>query len=292
MTPKIIMVPFSGKDTELAALETAAELAKKWNAHIQVWHITPDPRGTAMSIYAVYGLGLAYMPASLLTGIEKQGRASMLKAQKKYQRFLRAARIPEAAKKNRISTGPSASFHLVDGRADQILKMEARLSDLVIVSRSYTEDEITSANIITDIVFEGGKPVLMVPAGRHAKPVGEKTMIAWNGSAQAARAVTASMPFIQSGKVWVAAESEQGKIPFSAYDLSNYLAWHGVAAKPLGSGGNEKNPALALQKKAKNLDADLIVMGAYSHSRAREMVLGGVTNHMIKKSTVPVLFAH
>lgn len=294
MNPKIIMVPFSGRDSELGALETAAELAKKWNAHLEVWHIAPNPHSTAVAVYSVYGLGLTYIPDSLLVEIEKQSKANIVKAQKKYYRFLRVMQIAETDSRKIPADQASASFHLANGRADLILRMHARLADLVILSRGYMEEMIVSDNLVTDIAFHSGKPVLLVPSGKYAKPLGDKTLIAWNGSLQATRAVSAAMPLLTSGKVLIATEIERlaKKFPLSAYQLENYLYQHGIEAKTDTSRIKGEDVESALIKKAKKFKAGLIVMGAYTHTRTREMILGGVTKHMLNEASVPILLAH
>lgn len=294
MTPKIIMVPFSGRDSELGALEAAAELAKKWNAHIEVWHIAPNPHSTAVAVYSVYGLGLTYIPDAFLVEIEKQSKANIVKTQKKYNRFLRIMQIAETDSRKFPSDQPSASFHLANGRADLILRMQARLVDLVIISRGYTEETIISDNLVTDIAFHSGKPVLLMPSGKHTKPLGDKALIAWNGSLQATRAVSAAMPLLTSGKVLIVSELERlvQKFPLSAYELENYLYRHGIEAKTDTSKIKNEDVEGALLKKAKKFNAGLIVMGAYTHTRAREIILGGVTKYMLKEASIPLLLAH
>lgn len=294
MTPKIIMVPFSGKDSELGALETAAELARKWNAHLEVWHVAPNPYSTAVAVYSVYGMGLTYIPDALLVEIEKKSKANIIKAQKKYHQFLRIMQIPETDSRKFSSDQPSASFHLANGRADLILRMHARLTDLVIISRGYIEETVISDNLVTDIALHSGKPVMLVPSGKHAKPLGDKVMIAWNGSLQATRAVSASMPFLNSGKVLIVSALERlvKKFPLSAFELENYLCRHGIEAKTDTSKIKGEDVESALLTKAKKFNAGLIVMGAYTHTRAREVLLGGVTKYMLKEAKIPLLLTH
>lgn len=292
MTPKIIMVPFSGRDSEMGALEAAAELAARWNAHMEVWHIAPNPHSTAVALYSIYGMGLTYIPDSLLVEIEKKGKDALLKAQKKFYRFLRIMQIAEDHNGG-AGDRPSASFHLANGRADAILRIQARLCDLVVISRGYTDALTTSDNIVTDIAFHGGKPVLLMPAGKSSKPFTGKTMIAWNGSLPASRAVTAAMPFLQTGKVLIATSAEKaGKFPISAYELASYLERHGIRAQTAVSRDRDVKPAVSLLKKARQYGADMIVLGAYSHLRAREFILGGVTDHMLKKAGLPLFIVH
>lgn len=293
MTPKIIMVPFSGRDNELGALETAAELAKKWQAHMQVWHIAPRPHSSAAAVYSMYGSGLTYIPDSLLLGIEKNAKASIGRATKKYHRFLRIMQIPDC--EGKAEEDCTASFHIAEGPADIILRVRARLADLVVISRGYTEEPLIPDSIVSDIAFESGRPVLLVPAGRHGRSVGKKPVIAWNGGREAARAVTSAMPFLKDAEsVLMVSElgGDAGKTSLSAHELGGYLKRHGVAAKAVISRDKAGSAGQRIHARARKHHADLIVMGAYGRSRVRETILGGVTEYMLKKSTIPVLFTH
>jgi nucleotide-binding universal stress UspA family protein len=140
-------------------------------------------------------------------------------------------------------------------------------------------------------LFETGRPVLVAGLA-EAESHCERIIVAWNGGAEAARAITAALPFLAAAEVTVVTvrgERDDGERGLS--DVAEYLAWHGVVARthavitraPVGE---------ALLEAAVAVGADLVVMGGYSHSRLRELILGGVTRHMLEKAALPLLVAH
>jgi nucleotide-binding universal stress UspA family protein len=293
MIPKIILVPFGGYDTELSALEAAADLARKYNAHIAVWHVMPDPKEEMRNFAASLEMGAGYLPVNFLKDAIQRNRNSLSMARKKYSRFLRVMQIADADRKTR-KPGPTASFHSTLGFATDVLRVQARLADIVVLSHAYRQGVMESRAIVSSIVFDSGRPVLLVPAGRHGKIVGEDALIAWNASTQAARAVSAALPLMCGGKATVvsAVEAVDSKFPLTPQELCTYLDAHGVKAKALLIRKKSANPAADLLKAAYKTGAGFIVMGAYTHSRAREWLLGGVTDHMLDRTPIPVLFAH
>lgn len=139
-----------------------------------------------------------------------------------------------------------------------------------------------------------GKPALVVPYANMPAAVGETVVIAWKETREAARAVTGALPLLQrAGAVHVLtwARSAPGT-EGTRLDLASYLALHGVKARWHDQG---KEPAFLgeiLLSLAFDLEADLLVMGCYGHSRAREWVLGGASRTILRSMTMPVLMAH
>lgn len=291
MTPKIIFMPFNGNDQELAALETAFNLAKKWKAHVAVWHVLPNPE-EIMITYSAYAMGVPYFPdESSYRELLKLNEKSRKETLQKFVKTAKKLGIPcDDHPKNDTA---SASFHATVDHAEKVIINQGRLSDLIIMARN-SEQNLVYDEIIHAALFETGRPVLVMPPGGTAKPMSEKTIIAWNGSREAIHAVTASFPFLTSGNVKiVTGESDDWKAPtLMPQDLADYLAKHGIHAETLLPWINSAPLPAVLLQSAKKLDAGLIVMGAYGHSRIREMIMGGVTAHMLKHADVPMLMMH
>ena len=139
-------------------------------------------------------------------------------------------------------------------------------------------------------LLDTGHPLLVIPPKAPAK-IGSKVAIAWNGSVQAARAVTAAMDFIaDASAVTILNAKEEGSDSHVA-ELADYLACHGVKAKTV-SVTAKSDVGKALISAATKAGADLLVMGAYGHSRMRELVLGGVTKYVLQETTLPTLLVH
>jgi len=202
-----------------------------------------------------------------------------------------------------------ASFEqrVLDDEAAGGISLLARYADLVVISQYNAKDK--SPSVMRDfpayVLLHSGRPVLIVP---YAPPLpllappaaARNVLISWNASKEASRAVSAALPLLQrAGQVHVAIfdaqvhAAEHGEQPGA--ELTHYLARHGVEARlHLLDGGGLRHGDIgeALLSQAADLSADLLVMGAYGHSRLRETILGGVTRTILQSMTIPVLMAH
>ncbi|WP_219116304.1 universal stress protein [Janthinobacterium sp. UMAB-56] len=202
-----------------------------------------------------------------------------------------------------------ASFEqrVIDDEAAGGISLLARYADLVVISQYNAKDK--SPSVMRDfpayVLLHSGRPVLIVP---YAPPLpllappaaARNVLISWNASKEASRAVSAALPLLQrAGQVHVAIfdaqvhAAEHGEQPGA--ELTHYLARHGVEARlHLLDGGGVRRGDIgeALLSQASDLSADLLVMGAYGHSRLRETILGGVTRTILQSMTIPVLMAH
>lgn len=202
-----------------------------------------------------------------------------------------------------------ASFEqrVVDDEAAGGMSLLARYADLVVISQYNAKDK--SPSVMRDfpayVLLHSGRPVLIVP---YAPPLpllappaaARNVLISWNASKEASRAVSAALPLLQRAEhVHVAIfdaqvhAAEHGEQPGA--ELLHYLARHGVDARVhLLDGGGVRRGDIgeALLSQAADLSADLLVMGAYGHSRLHETILGGVTRTILQSMTIPVLMAH
>src|SRR5262249_2887090 len=141
-------------------------------------------------------------------------------------------------------------------------------------------------------LFDSRRPVLLVPCALPANAF-DTVMIGWNGSAEAAAAVAGAMPLLARAKaVSVFVAGEKGEEPQAPTGLIDYLRGHCIAATQRLIKAPSHNVGAELVAEAGRLGAGLIVMGAYTHSRVRELIFGGVTNHVLQKSSVALLMAH
>ncbi|AKU20461.1 universal stress protein [Massilia sp. NR 4-1] len=181
------------------------------------------------------------------------------------------------------------------------LCLQARYADLVVLGQADPDGPGPGAllhDLPEYVVLNSGRPVLVVPYIGQFATSGNRVLVAWNGSVEAARAVTGAIPLLRrAAKVTIAVFNPQigsrahGEEPGA--DIALYLARHGVNVEVTV----EQRPATsdvgnALLSLAANISADLIVMGAYGHTRLREMLLGGATRTVLASMTVPVLMAH
>lgn len=287
MAIKKILVPMSDTKTGTSALSAAIALARAYDSHIDVLHVRPDPRAAAMA-YMGEPMSAA-MIEELMESQEKRTAAEAAKVRKAFDENCAKAKIAVDGK----AAGPgriSAAFHDETGSEDEELSIAGRVSDLVVFARPQGQLAAPQRLTLEAALMDTGRPLLVVPPKAPAK-IGSSVAIAWNGSTQASRAVAMAMDFLvgaQSVTILTAKENGVGARP---EDLRDYLDWHGIKAKivSVAAKGDAGKALLAAAAKA---GADLMVMGAYGHSRVRELVLGGVTKHVLQATTIPTLLAH
>lgn len=182
------------------------------------------------------------------------------------------------------------------GGLTTLIGMRARFSDLVVLTRPYGENAPADGEAVTEAaLFEGGAPVLIVPDSGLPAEFGKKIMIAWNQSEEAMTAVRRAMPLLvaaDSVEITVVDPSPHGperSDPGGA--LCQMLTRHGVKASIAVLARTMPLVSEILNHHATEIGADLIVMGAYGHSRFREAILGGTTRNMLGKTALPVFMA-
>lgn len=213
-----------------------------------------------------------------------------------------AARQAEAlAKKRDAFDGIVARAGLTDrsewsavkGLSRDVLPLRSRYADLTVLTQIDSRRESSESDRIAEFVLESGRPALVIPYIGAPDHIGRTVLIAWNGSREAARAVADAMPLLErADSVEVLAVEPRGIGDSPGADIARHLAGHGVKAEARAISGIEVNTGDAILNRAADTGADLIVMGAYGHSRIRELVIGGVTRHIMEHMTVPVLFSH
>lgn len=193
----------------------------------------------------------------------------------------------------------SYEWRVEEGDPQEVLPVQARYADLLVIGQTDPEEPHEfGLNFCADqVIMEAGRPVLVVPYVGWRKTIGERVMVAWDASRLAARAVSDALPILERAKkVAVLAVNPQlsgerhGDIPGA--DVSLHLARHGIDAEAQHLSAMDEDPADIILSRAAEEGADLIVMGAYGHLRMRELILGGVTLHMLQHMTVPVLMSH
>ncbi|WP_233853686.1 universal stress protein [Paraburkholderia sp. HD33-4] len=187
-----------------------------------------------------------------------------------------------------------------NGYANDVVPPYARLADLIVLGQSDPADpeSFVAEQFVEHIVLSAGRPVLLVPAAGTFAPPGRHVLIAWDGSREATRAINDALPFLaHAAKVTlltVHSASDQtivDRIPGA--DIALTVARHGVKVEVREVTVEDDTPVGdALLSQVSELGCDMIVMGAYAHSRLREVVLGGATRTILQSMTVPVLLSH
>jgi nucleotide-binding universal stress UspA family protein len=275
MAIRKLLLPLTGTAAGEAALATAVLVARQWNAQLTALHVRADIRDVA----PLAGEGLSgAMIAQMMAATEKESDA---RAQAVRDLFDRG--IAEHG------AGVAACFAAVTGREAELVARQARLADLTIVPHPEAGEDVSSSEALHAALFESGRPVLVAPQWPPAA-IGRRIALAWNGTAQAAAAVAAALPWLgRAGAVRVLSAEEYQRRGPGAAELGDYLALHGIAADLATFRPLDRDVGAGLLKAVRDFGADLLCMGAYSHSRLRQSILGGVTRHVLEHADLPVL---
>lgn len=173
----------------------------------------------------------------------------------------------------------------------------ALYADLLVLGQ-YDADDLQAVGVppdfVASVLIASGRPALIVPRAGEFSTIGRHVLLAWKPTPEAARAVSAAMPILQRAQqIHVVADLQAGSSRADAADLQTHLQRHGVEANlEFHPAVPPHTPGEGLLSLAADASADLLVMGCYGHSRARELVLGGASRTVLASMTVPVLMAH
>lgn len=175
---------------------------------------------------------------------------------------------------------------------DAFLGHYARLFTATIVGRPGTDDGSPRMTTFETALFESGRPILVAPPAPPTS-LGQAVLIAWNGSTETARAVAFSMPFLRKATRIRVISVEGGTVPGpSAEDLARALACEGIDADYRALPAGRRTPGEVFLTEAQEFGCDLLIKGAYTQSRLRQMIFGGPTAHLLASAEIPMLMAH
>ncbi len=267
-------------------LDAALKTARLFNSHIVGLH-------SLTTEYAVvFGGEMGFSISSEVDRtLEREGHDRRDQARRLFRDFMTAQGVPigPPAPDN---AGPSASWREEDGRQNAVVGMSGRVYDLIIVEQPEKLASIAEATL-EDALFESGRPVMMVPKDAPAT-MGDMVAVAWNGSTETATTVALGMPFLEKAKevVIVAVGPQHMPEPGPTGDeLARTLERHGMKVSLRTAFGRQKPQGESFLQEAMAAGADLMLKGAYTQSRIRQMIFGGATRHIIMESKIPVIMS-
>jgi nucleotide-binding universal stress UspA family protein len=267
---KSIFVPLNGRDGDRAALSAARAVAQSFGAKVNGVHVRLD---------VTSALALVTRETSWRAEREENERSTNARAA-----FDRAFGAGDSAAVN-------AHWHEIEGFPLYEYAFHGRMHDLIVIARERQLPEYAA-----EILMRTGRPVLIAPP-RVTETIGESVLLAWNNSPESARALTAAMPMLlKAQKVLIAcipqALDDEQEVQQSLAELRDVLALHGLKVETRLLKQAQDKEADMLREAAYGAGCDLIVMGAYGHSRLREYVFGGATRGMLSECALPVLMFH
>lgn len=287
MPIKTILVPLDGTEGAQLVLDAAFAVAQHLSAHVEVLHVRADSKNAV----PLLGEGMSgAMIEEMIDLAEKEALTRAQKARAMFEEACRRLSLP-VVDAPPGPQGPSAAWVDETGREDEVTAQRGRLADLIVVARPTQDSDVTFRMTLNAAIRETGRPVLVIPPG-VAKVAARKVAIAWNGSHESSRAVRLAMTFVESAdEVFILTAEGGGTRAAAASQLATYLAWHGIQAKTRTFEIADRAGGEDLLKECKGVGADLLIMGAYTQSRVRTLILGGVTSHVLGHADLPVVMA-
>jgi len=289
MAIRTILAAVSGGSASGGAVEAAFALAKRLKAHVQVFHARIDERQAVM----MYGDGMgAPLSGDLIRRVTDEAAAMAAAARRVFDDAVQRHGLQLVAAPPRpvAAAEASADWREETGYAPDLIAQRARVFDLVLLGRSERVVDEPHTDAVEAAVLDSGRPVLLAPAS--PQDFGNRVAIGWNGSLEAVHALAGALPLLAGAKdvhlVTIGTEDDaQGAAAVE------HLAWHGIAATarlvaPVAGMG----PGAQLLAAAREVNADLLVMGAFGHAPWRELLFGGATREVIGSSLMPLLLAH
>ena len=277
-----ILVPLAGTDSDQRALRAGFELAKQYNAHVACLFVNRNPTDAL----PVAGEELTGQIATeLVTAVSEANARQCAKAKETFLRMVAETGAEETLKPTK-GQKVTAEFQETMGDPADRAAVAARLADMTV----FAVPDI--AYDIEPTLMESRRPCLLIPANIPAE-IGKRVMVAWDGGPEAARALTGALPLLEDAEsVTLVTAQDRELDDLATQALESYLASHGIAAEmkrvPLdGAAVGE-----VILETAAELGSDLLVMGAYGHSRIRELILGGATRFVVQNANLAVAMVH
>jgi nucleotide-binding universal stress UspA family protein len=292
---KSILVATGGGASDTAVFETALAAARPVAAHLNFVHLQPRMGDALMNTpYAAsaMGIGLLHTVERVKRGIAQRSQA----AQQHFEEFCARQHIDIVDRpdhRDRVT----ANWQELVGDALECLTFAARHHDLMVMGRSHSRPGGLASELAELLMLRSGRPLLLAPAaGRDS--ITRSILVCWRETTECAHTLAAALPLLAKAErvtllsVHDNTSSVEDYVRAGLDEAAGSLSWHGISADTHFAPANGRPTADILSAAARDYGADLIVMGAYGHSRLHEMVFGGCTQHFVRDETAAVFLAH
>jgi nucleotide-binding universal stress UspA family protein len=276
MTYKTILVHLNDSRRAERVLEPAAQLATRFNSHLIGLH--------ACSAVPASPIPMASSALGSIVAAERRNSEALAEV---FQRVTTAKPYVAEWRLQKVPHVDLAGVVMEHGRA----------VDLIVAGQTDPDWDLSPLMDFPErLALESGRPVLVIPyAGRYST-VGRRAVVAWKGSREAARAVFDALPLLREAQavhiLEIKERDDDGAVLAPDTSIAAALGRHGIKPEVRTSVTSDISVGDEILSRAADLDADLLIMGAYGHSRFRELVFGGVTRHIAKHMTLPTLLSH
>ena len=277
---KTILVPIEQHDLTKSTLQTALFLARRFDSYIEGFAL----RVEIPAVFAVGDVGAVPIPALEQDIAENEKRSRSL-----FENFMQEYGVPREADTKVLSSGWLGNAP----EGDHFVGSHGRVFDVIVLGKPGRDPKGPRMTTLEAGLFESGRPVLIAPPSPQPQ-MGTNVLIAWNCSTEQARVTAFAMPILRRASRVVVLTVEGGAaVPGpTGEQLCRYLQLNEVPAKPLTVGLDGRLTGEVILAHAKALGCDLLIKGAYTQSRLRQMIFGGTTRYILSNAELPVLMAH
>ena len=280
---KTILLPFYDDDAAEAALDVTRQLAARFGSYVEGLFVMRPPQ-------IIDGEGIV-LADSYLTQLKDEGRRLGDRAKVRFDDCV--VRYGMAAGSLTVPPeGMAIGWREMEGLEGQVIGDYSRVFDLIVIGREFGHPWVDWHVMAEAALFESGRPIILAPETPGGS-LGENVVIAWNRSTETARTVALAMPLLAGAGAVTVVSVEGWEVPGpNAEQLCEHLVRNGISATARNVEPAGRPPGEAVLDECTTLGADLLVKGAYTQSRLRQLVFGGATRHIMMSAKIPIILAH
>jgi nucleotide-binding universal stress UspA family protein len=280
MPLQTILVPTEPHDLMTSTLETALLLARKFDSYIEGFALRPAI-DNFVAMDPISGMAMAT--------VKQRDAEAATQAQSLFEGFMQAHQVPQS-----VEAKAALAWHWFDAApdGDDVVGSYGRVFDAIVLGRPSDDPQGPRMLTLESGLFESGRPVLIAPPTPPTH-LGENVLIAWNCSTEQARTTAFAMPLLRRAAKVTVLTVEGATVPGpSGAQMARALKLNGIPTEAITLKAERRGAGDVILARAKELGCDLLIKGAYTQSRLRQMIFGGTTRHILANATLPVLMAH
>ena len=286
MSVKTILVPLGGSERDTEVLDTALVVARRFDGHLKALHVMQRPQDAAPFMFDRLSKKLR---DTVMQEAENDAREGCARVRASFETFCASNHVPLDGQGDAVS----ASWHEEFGDVSDSIVRHGRVADAITIARPELEANhvrrTPAGRNLQAVMLAAGRPVVVVPPAWQAKRI-EHAAIGWNQSLEASRALAMTIPWLaqmQSVSVLISEKRKTG-----APALLEYLARHDIEAQVRVLDRGKGPVGQAMLDSCSEAGAEFLVVGGYSHSRSRQLLFGGVTQHLLAHSEIVTVMVH
>ncbi|MDX2221400.1 MAG: universal stress protein [Rhodospirillaceae bacterium] len=288
-----VLAVVSDPATGRATLDTALRVGRFLDCHVDALHVRSDP---AAALPLVGEAMSGAMVDEMMGVADKEAGQRANRTRAAYDEVLAREGLRDAGGPPQAATSFSVTWIESSGIEEQVVALRGCRADLIVVARPTPEHETAALMTLNAALMQSGRAVIAAPPlpkdGAPRKGGFSKIALFWNGSTEATRAVQAAMPFLVKADEVTVLRVEEEEWYAETGDLEAHLAYHGVHTVVSKVLPREGRTGRSLLFATGDIGADMMVMGAYTRSKLRQLILGSVTGYVMEQAILPVLLCH